>query len=59
MSKIPELIVQLQKYFPRVRQKRGEGTGLTNSLLLHEELVEDVILNVKDNMEVLNQKISK
>ena len=59
LSKIPKSITQLQKYFSRARPKRGSRKVFTNLLLLHEEKIEDIILDMKDNMEVFNPKIGK
>ena len=51
--------MQLQKYFSQARSKRGGGIVLTNILLLHEEKIEDMILDVKDKIEAFNPKIDK
>ena len=52
-------MTQLQKYFPHGRPKRGGRTVFTNFLLLHEKRVEDMILDIKDKMQVKNLRISK
>ena len=57
--KMPRSITQLQKFFPKGRPKRGGGTVFTNILLLHNENIEDIILDMKDGMTSYNPKIGK
>ena len=59
LTKIPRSVTQLQKYFPRGKPKRGGGTVFTNFLLLHDEEIEDMIIDMKDGMEAFNTKIGK
>ena len=49
-------ITQLQKYFLSGRGKRGGRIVLNNFLLLHNKRVEDITLDMKDNMQVVNSK---
>ena len=58
-GKMPRSITQLHKFFPKGRPKRGGGTVFTNLLLLHDEGIEDIILDMKDAMEAYNPKIGK
>ena len=57
--KMPRSITQLQKFFPKGRPKRGGGTVFTNILLLHNENIEDMILDMKDSLAAYNPKIGK
>ena len=59
IGKILRSITQLQKYFPRGKPKRGSGTVFTNLLLLHNEKIEDMVIDIKDNMQTFNPKIGK
>ena len=52
-------MIQLQKYFLKGKPKRGGGTVFTNFLLLHDEEIEDMIIDMKDGMEAFNTKIGK
>ena len=52
-------MTQLQKYFPKGKPKRGGGTVFTNFLLLHDEEIDDMIIDMKDGMEAFNPKIGK
>jgi len=58
-GKMPRSITQLHKYFPKGRPKRGGGTVFTNFLLLHDEEIDDIIMDMKDAMEAHNPKIGK
>ena len=58
-GKMPRSITQLHKFFPKGRPKRGGGTVFTNLLLLHDEKIEDIIIDMKDAMEACNPKIGK
>ena len=58
-GKIPRSITQLQKHFLKGKPKRGGRTALTNLLLLHEEDIEDMMLDVKDSMQECNPKLGK
>ena len=59
LAKMPRSITQLHKYFPRGKPKWGGGTVFTIFLILHTEVIEDVILDVKDGMQSCDAKISK
>ena len=57
--KMPRSITQLQKFFPKGRPKRGGGTVFTNILVLHNELIEDMIMDMKDGLAAYNPRIGK
>ena len=59
LNKVPRSIVQLLKYFPKGKPKQEGGIVFTNFLLLHNERVEDMIMDVKNSMEIFNAKIGK
>ena len=59
LTKIPRSVTQLQKYFPKGKPKHRGGTVFTNFLILHDEEVDDVIIDMKDGMEAFNVKIGK
>ena len=48
---ISESVVQMQKYFPKGRDKRGERLVFANMLLVHNEEIEEIIRNVKCSLE--------
>ena len=58
-GKMQRSITQLHKFFPKGRPKRGGRTVFTNLLLLHDEKIEDIIIDMKDAMEACNPKIGK
>ena len=55
---IPRSITQLQKFFTRGKPKKGGGTVHTSLFLLHDEVIADMIIDMKDGMEAFNPKIS-
>ena len=55
--KMPRLITQLQKFFPKGQPKRGGDTVFTNILILHNEEIEDMIMDVKDGLSARNPRI--
>ena len=57
--KMPRLITQLQKFFPKGKPKRGGGTVYANCLILHNEQIEDMIMDMKDGLETQNPRIGK
>ena len=59
IAKIPRSITQLHKYFPRGKPKKGGGTICTNCLILHDEEIDDIILDLKEGMNSSNPKIGK
>ena len=59
MSKIPRSIIQLHKYFPKGKPKQGGGTIFTNCLILHNEEIDDIILDLKDGTNSCNPRTGK
>ena len=59
LSKLLRSITQLHKYFPKDKPKRGSSTIFTNYLILHIEEIDDMMLDMKDEMNSRNAKISK
>ena len=48
---IPESVIQIQKYFPKDRPKRGDRLVFTNTLIVHDKEIEEIIKNVKYSLE--------
>ena len=59
LNKLPKSITQMQKCFPKGKPKRGGVTFFTDFLLLHDEKVDDVIVDMKENMHSFNTKMGK
>ena len=59
LNKLPKSITQLQKYFPKGRLKWAGRTVFTNFLMLHNEKVEDMIIDLKDSLQSYNTKMGK
>ena len=59
LTKIPRSVTQLQKYFPKGKPKHGGGIVFTNFLILHDEEVDNMIIDMKDGMKAFNAKIGK
>ena len=57
--KIPRSITQLHKFFLKGRPKQGGGIVCTNMLILHNEKIEDMILDMIDGVIAHNPKIGK
>ena len=49
----------MQKYFPEGKPKQEGGTIFMNLLLLHNEKIDDVILDMKDSVQKFNPKLGK
>ena len=49
----------MQKFFPKGKPKRGGGTVYANCLILHNEQIEDMIMDMKDGLETQNPRIGK
>ena len=52
-------MTQLQKYFPKDNPKCRGGTVFINFLILHNEEVDNMIIDMKDGIEAFNAKIGK
>ena len=50
LNKLPKSITQLQKYFPKGRLKQAGRIVFINFLMLHNEKVEDMIIDMKDSL---------
>ena len=48
---VPELVIQMQKYFPKDRPKRGDRLVFANVLLVHNEEIEEIIRDAKYSLE--------
>ena len=48
---IPELVIQMQKYFPKGRPKRGDKLVFTNILIAHDKGIEEIIRDMKCSLE--------
>ena len=59
VPKIPRSITQLHKYFPKGKPKRGGGTIFTNCLILHNEDIDDIILDLKEGINSYNPRIGR
>ena len=59
LGKILRSIKQLQKHFPKGKPKWESRTVFTNLLLLHDEEIDDMILDIKDSMQECNPKLGK
>ena len=49
----------MKKHFLKGRPERGGGTVFTNFLFLHDERVEDMIIDMKENTHSFNTKMGK
>ena len=59
IAKTPRSITQLHKHFPKGKPKRGGGTIFTNCLILHDEEIDDIILDLKEGVNSSNPRIGK
>lgn len=59
VPKIPRSITQLHKYFPKGKPKRSGGTIFTNCLILHNEDIDDIILDLKEGINSYNPRIGR
>ena len=59
IAQIPRSIAQLHKYFLKGKPKSSVGTIFTNCLILHNEDIDDIILDLKEGMSSNNPKIGK
>ena len=54
---IPESVIQIQKYFPKGRPKRGGGLVFMNMLIVYDEEIEEIIRDMKYSLEMYKIKI--
>ena len=50
-------IAHVQKFFLKSQPKRGGATVFTNMLILHNENIEDMMLDMKDSVIACDPKI--
>ena len=50
-DRVPELVTQMKKYFPKGRPKRGSSIGINNAPLAHDKDIDEIKKDVNHSLE--------